>query len=227
MGAIIKFIAGNWELIAIVLDVLMGALPDRYCKYPGLLLTVGNRLYFNGKEVDDVDLAKLTKGVKIKSYEDGYSRICVIALLCCFVLVGCKLMQHRPSICDTDLCAESRICSEMAEAGLVPEDVDLILASVNTALMARYPGAQEVLSIAADYGQHLLTLPTTYQEFQKKFREYIPDRYRPLLRYAEMYSRYISMDSLISGCDRQILHDRLDNFRIVVEGTVAGPELRM
>lgn len=38
------------SILAIICDVVAGALPDKYAKYPGLILAIANRLYGYGKE---------------------------------------------------------------------------------------------------------------------------------------------------------------------------------
>lgn len=32
------------------LDVLVGSLPDKYCRWPGILLAIFNKLYLYGKD---------------------------------------------------------------------------------------------------------------------------------------------------------------------------------
>ena len=51
---IIEWITANPELalliIGAVADTLAGALPDKWARWPGLLLTIANRMYQYGKE---------------------------------------------------------------------------------------------------------------------------------------------------------------------------------
>lgn len=48
-----EFIAENYEWLipagAILLDHVLGALPDKYSKYPGVFLSIANTLYNYGK----------------------------------------------------------------------------------------------------------------------------------------------------------------------------------
>jgi len=47
-----EWVIANWENIGLglmALDIIVGALPDKYCKYPSAILKVAHELYVFGK----------------------------------------------------------------------------------------------------------------------------------------------------------------------------------
>jgi hypothetical protein len=64
MNAVIAWAAANPELAilvgAILADVLAGWLPDRYTKWPGLVLNTARKMYYTGKTEAPPE-AKLTE----------------------------------------------------------------------------------------------------------------------------------------------------------------------
>lgn len=52
INTIMGFVSENPLEIAVAADLIAGALPDKFTRWPGLLLTIANKAYLYGKKGD-------------------------------------------------------------------------------------------------------------------------------------------------------------------------------